>query len=244
LTGIGRRWVALRPGISVGEQANNLDFWGIVFGRPSAFLFLVLFGDVGVITPNGLTWISFLLLAAGSWLIAFGDPAQWILAALLINLNLTLDCADGQLARYRKISSPFGAYLDKVTDYLGFLLMFAALAHASVRLTGQIYYVYFALLGLFSQVVVGYVKWLSIADRLQKGKRLLELPLKPWPEGPAWWGRLALKLFEFREPDLFLWVGLALIHEAPHWALWLLAVTQPIVMLAAIFVRGWQITRP
>jgi phosphatidylglycerophosphate synthase len=244
MSGFRRRWAALRPGISVGEHTNNLDFWGIVFGRPLAFLLLVLVGDVPLVTPNGLTWFSFLLLIVGAALVAFGGPEWWVLAAVLVNLNVAVDCADGQLARYRKVSSPYGSYLDKVTDYLSFLLLFAALAHVSVQLTGETYYIYIAMLGLFSQVMVGYVKWLSIADRLGKGKALLDLPLKPWPRGPGFWLRLFLKLFEFREPDIYLWVGIALVIGKPHWALWLVLVTQPPVMLGAVFVRGWQMVRP
>jgi len=242
--GFRKRWQAMRPGISVGEKANNLDFWGIVFGRPSAFLFLVAFGDIKCVTPDRLTWLSFFMVVAASWMMAFMGPEYWLVAAVLLNLNLTLDCADGQLARYRRTSSPYGSYLDKVTDYLGFLVMFSGLAHLSFKLTGEIYYIYFAMLGLFSQVVVGYVKWLSVADRLGKGKALLELPGKPWGTGPGFWWKLFLKMFEFREPDLYLWTGLALLLGYPHWALWLIVATQPAVMLAAVFVRGWQMTRP
>ena len=241
--GVRRRWRELRPGIAVGEHTNNLDFWGITFGRPSAFLFLVLFGDVAFITPNLLTWVSFAMLAGSAWLVAFGGPETWLAAALLMNLNLTLDCADGQLARYRKQSSAFGSYLDKVSDYVVFLFLFAALGYVGYETTGEIYYVYFAMLGLFSQVVVGYVKWLAVADRLKRGVAERRLPLQgaSSPARLAW--RVGAKIFEFREPDLFLWIGLALVIGRPTWALWLVAVTQPVVMMAAVAFRGWQMTR-
>lgn len=246
-TGFRRRWRELRPGIVVGERTNNLDFWGITFGRPSAFLFLVLFGDVAFITPNLLTWVSFAMLAGSAWLVAFSGPEWWLAAALLMNLNLTLDCADGQLARYRKQTSALGSYLDKVSDYFGFLLLFAALGYACFNNTGEIYYVFFAMVGLFSQVVVGYVKWLAVADRLKAspkpgdGGRRIQSPAAASARRSCW--RVGSKIFEFREPDLFLWIGLALVFGRPTWALWLVAVTQPIVMLAAVVYRGWQMTR-
>ena len=56
------------------------------------------------------------------------------------------------------------------------------------------------------------------------------------------WGG-GFNLFVFREPDLFLWIGLALVLGRPTWALWLVAVTQPAVMMAAVAYRGWQMTR-
>ncbi|MBR56909.1 MAG: hypothetical protein CMH54_02500 [Myxococcales bacterium] len=237
-----RRAEALRPGIAIGPATNNQDFWGICFGRPSAYLFLVLFGGISWITPNLLTVVSFALVIATSAIMVWGDPSLWVLAAILLQLNLTLDCADGQLARYRKISSPLGSYLDKITDFLGFLILFAALAELSIQRTGDLWYMHLAFLGVFAPVMVGYVKWLAVADSLKKGQSELDAA-PPGPERVTWW-RVVLKIVEFREPDLYLWVGLALCLQHPEWSLLVIGISQPLVLIVALVYRGRQLTRP
>jgi phosphatidylglycerophosphate synthase len=70
------------------------------------------------ITPNGVTWLMILvgiLAAAALTLPGLG----WAVAAVaLIQLQLLLDCSDGELARWRKTSSPAGIYLDRLGHYL------------------------------------------------------------------------------------------------------------------------------
>jgi phosphatidylglycerophosphate synthase len=70
------------------------------------------------ITPNGVTWLMILagvLAAAALTLPGLG----WAIAAFaLIQKQLLLDCSDGELARWRKTSSPAGIYLDRLGHYL------------------------------------------------------------------------------------------------------------------------------
>ena len=66
------------------------------------------------ITPNGVTWLMILVgvLAAGALTL---PGVGWAVAAfLLIQLQLLLDCSDGEVARWRGVSSPAGVYLDRV----------------------------------------------------------------------------------------------------------------------------------
>jgi phosphatidylglycerophosphate synthase len=232
---------ALRPGLAIGPANNNQDFWAICFGRPTAYVFLVLFADVAFITPNLLTLLSFALVAVSAYMIAFCDPSWWILAAILLQLNLTFDCADGQLARYRKVSSPLGSYLDKITDFLGFLLLFAAFAQVSWKTTGEFYYSHLALVACFVPVMTGYVKWIAVAETLKRGKTELDAST-PVMETGLWW-RVPSRILQFREPDIFLWMGVALCINEPHWALLLLGASQPLVLLVALVYRGVQVTR-
>jgi hypothetical protein len=41
-----------------------------------------------------------------------------VLAALLVQLQMLLDCSDGEVARWRGTSSPVGVYLDRVGHYV------------------------------------------------------------------------------------------------------------------------------
>jgi phosphatidylglycerophosphate synthase len=56
-------------------------------------------------------------MAAGAALLIPGLTGG-ILAALLIQLYLLLDCVDGELARWRQQTSTVGVYLDRVGHYL------------------------------------------------------------------------------------------------------------------------------
>ncbi|WP_344320203.1 CDP-alcohol phosphatidyltransferase family protein [Streptomyces macrosporus] len=70
------------------------------------------------ITPNQLTHLMVVAgVAAGAVLLVPG-PVGAILAALLIQLYLLLDCVDGEVARWRKQTSITGVYLDRVGHYL------------------------------------------------------------------------------------------------------------------------------
>lgn len=65
-------------------------------------------GVTALMMPAGLL-AAFSLSFAGVW------PA--VVAALLAQLQLLLDCADGELARWRRTFSPTGVYLDQIAHY-------------------------------------------------------------------------------------------------------------------------------
>ena len=70
------------------------------------------------LTPNAVTW---LMIAAGlAAALALSVPGLWtaLAAFALIQLQLLLDCSDGELARWRGIGSPVGIYLDRVGHYV------------------------------------------------------------------------------------------------------------------------------
>lgn len=71
------------------------------------------------ITPNGVTWIFILTgILGGLCLLIPGIPGAF-LALLLIQLQAILDCSDGELARWRRTSSPAGIFLDSIGHYSG-----------------------------------------------------------------------------------------------------------------------------
>ena len=65
------------------------------------------------LTPNQVTIANLI-----NGLVIMGAIAghQYILAAILTQLYLFLDILDGNLARYREMSTPLGAILDKIGD--------------------------------------------------------------------------------------------------------------------------------
>ncbi len=70
------------------------------------------------VTPNQLTYLMVVAgVAAGAVLLVPG-LAGALVAALLIQLYLLLDCVDGEVARWRRQTSVTGVYLDRVGHYL------------------------------------------------------------------------------------------------------------------------------
>lgn len=69
------------------------------------------------ITPNGVTGLMILSgAAAGAVLLLPGVPGA-ALAVLFAQLQMLLDCSDGELARWQSRYSPAGVFLDKVGHY-------------------------------------------------------------------------------------------------------------------------------
>jgi hypothetical protein len=85
------------------------------------------------LTPNQITVLSMcvgVLAAAG-----FGLGHRWslIAGAALLQVAFMLDCVDGQLARYTRTFSRFGAWLDSVLDRGKEYVVYAGLAIGSTR---------------------------------------------------------------------------------------------------------------
>jgi phosphatidylglycerophosphate synthase len=70
------------------------------------------------ITPNGVTWLMILVGIAAAALLTL--PGVWpvVGAVLAIQLQILLDCSDGELARWLDRRSPVGVYLDRIGHWL------------------------------------------------------------------------------------------------------------------------------
>jgi len=71
------------------------------------------------ITPNGVTWAMIAVGLAAAAVLSLPGLIAAILAAVLIQLQILLDCADGELARWRRATgSAVGVYLDKLAHWV------------------------------------------------------------------------------------------------------------------------------
>jgi phosphatidylglycerophosphate synthase len=89
----------------------------------------------GGFSANGVTWL--MIIAAAAAAVATGWPSVFgaILAVILVQLQMLLDCCDGEVARWRQTSSPRGVYLDRVGHYVAECGIAVALG---VRATGEL----------------------------------------------------------------------------------------------------------
>src|ERR671923_2925097 len=70
------------------------------------------------ISPNGVTWLMILAGLAAAGVLSVPGIATAVAAGALIQLQILLDCSDGELARWRQRFSPAGIYLDPVRHWL------------------------------------------------------------------------------------------------------------------------------
>ena len=93
------------------------------------------------VTPNTLTAGGVLLCTAGAIVVYFEDSnelaAFWIGAALFI-VGSILDILDGALARTSGKATPFGAFVDSMTDRVSEGVMLAAIALVFMREGNQV----------------------------------------------------------------------------------------------------------
>ncbi|MFD0891714.1 CDP-alcohol phosphatidyltransferase family protein, partial [Streptosporangium algeriense] len=78
--------------------------------------------------PNAVTGVSVgLAVLAAVWFSAGTRPAL-VTGAVLVYLSFVLDCVDGQLARYTRLFSPLGAWLDATFDRVKEYVVYVGLA--------------------------------------------------------------------------------------------------------------------
>jgi phosphatidylglycerophosphate synthase len=102
------------------------------------------------VSANGVTWLMILTGVAAAGVLALPGLLPAVGAAALIQLQLLLDCCDGEVARWRGQSSALGVYLDRIAHWL----TYAALAIAlGIRADGDEYVV----LGLVAAVLILFI---------------------------------------------------------------------------------------
>jgi CDP-diacylglycerol---glycerol-3-phosphate 3-phosphatidyltransferase len=87
------------------------------------------------VTPNALTAGGITLCTAAAVVVWFAHDSPWLLywlAAVLFVVGSVLDILDGALARHGGKATPFGAFLDSISDRVseGFVLTAVALVFA------------------------------------------------------------------------------------------------------------------
>ena len=85
------------------------------------------------LTPNFVTSVSMLVGVLAAVAFALGTRAWLIVGAVLLQAAFTLDCVDGQLARYTRTFTSFGAWLDSVFDRAKEYVVYAGLAIGASR---------------------------------------------------------------------------------------------------------------
>ncbi len=121
------------------------------------------------LSPNQVTVLSFLVILPGVYLLSTGERMALIGAGLLIQLSFTLDCCDGEIARLRGLSSPFGAWLDGLFDRIAELALCLALGHALERQSGDPHAYLYSFV-VFASLAMTHIATLMNAAAFGKGQ--------------------------------------------------------------------------
>jgi hypothetical protein len=113
-----------RRGSKIEEDRNEV--WTFYLARPVSFYCAAAFLRLGA-TANQVTWLSFVVLVFGCLLLGLGGHGAALLGAGLLNVWLVLDCVDGTIARFHNSQSLYGAFLDAMSGYAAYALLFLAI---------------------------------------------------------------------------------------------------------------------
>ncbi|MBB5721433.1 phosphatidylglycerophosphate synthase [Loktanella ponticola] len=143
-------------------KTKDDEWWSSFVTAPLGIVANVWAVDIPAITPNRITAASFAVAVVATLCILIGGIGWFIAAAILIHLSHILDCMDGQMARYRKVSSPVGSYFDRLTDQVQVTLWFGAAGYAAYAQTLSVVPVFLALVGISFYGLRGYVKYIAL----------------------------------------------------------------------------------
>ena len=99
------------------EDATYKICWTArTFVRSTSIYFTKLFLKLGI-SANQITLLNLLLGIGIGVLLIHGDIKYWIVGSVLIYFFAVFDCVDGEIARYNKLASPIGQFLDDIAYF-------------------------------------------------------------------------------------------------------------------------------
>ena len=219
------------------------DWWTATFGDPVSWFILAAIADWKFITPNLLTFLTFSTKVIASIFIAFGDKGISIYGAILLQLGVLFDHMDGNLARYRGISTLKGGFMDRILDGTSVLVIFSAL---SWNVYQEGYAAYFLLMGPSTAsfyLIICYIYWsyafdeyklLGQSKKVHPGAENLENKKISTLNNIL---RGQTKIFKFNHIDYYFWISLSIFIDRVTWVMWLLFIVIGYRMISRFKMR-------
>lgn len=114
------------------RQNERFDLWLYHVGR--RFSWPVAWAAINLgVSATTITFISAAFVWAGAFLIALGNPLWQLIGALMFQLWIIFDCADGTIARATGTGSKRGEYADAFGGYSVSLMLYSAMGVAAAR---------------------------------------------------------------------------------------------------------------
>jgi len=234
------------------------EWWSSFITSPLAIVVNYFVVDYKWLTPNLITLFSFLVAIIATGFIVIGGTTNFIIAAVLIHISHVLDCMDGQMARYRGVSSRSGSYFDKLTDQIQVIIWFGAMGYAAYLQTQTVLPVFLAFAGVSFYSLRGYTKYVTIYTEMSDNKEYL---IKKHQENldkakdkkesaglgygvsanVLWFIKEQRKILSFDEGVFIFMLSAALIFNIFVPMLWVFAISQISYGLYRAWQRGYQI---
>lgn len=212
-------------------------------------------------TPNVVTLVSLLLGLAACGLAATDNRVGWILAAVLLQASLVVDCVDGEIARFTRTYSALGAWLDGVGDRVKEFAMVGVVAWVAAGRGAPLWGLAIVLLALLAVRHVedyAYVRRarsaaadetvdiLPLSEPTDRGPHGAPTQVPAPPSGRAVVTRKVKQVLHLPIAERYLIMSIGLLTFSPAFLLWALLVAVAIAFLwtglgrtaAALLHRG------
>tara|TARA_R110002020_G_scaffold77450_4_gene195466 strand:- start:6141 stop:6908 length:768 start_codon:yes stop_codon:yes gene_type:complete len=234
-------------------KTRDDEWWSSFVTAPLAIVANYFAVELRWITPNRVTAASFLIAVAASLAILGGGSWYFLVAAVLIQMSHVLDCMDGQMARYKRISSPVGSYYDRITDQVQVALWFGAAGFAAFEQTGSVTPVFLSLIGISFYGLRGYAKYIALEIETSRNPdypaEVAKLKHVKITAGPGmglranltWLWREQHKVLAFDEGVFVFMLSAALLFDQLVPMLWIFAASQVYWGVYRSWLRGRNI---
>lgn len=108
------------------NKNSNSSWWVKLWVRKVSFIFTYLFINMGF-SPNAVSVFSIFITLASCVLFSIPSTGCLIVAVILINLWLILDCVDGNIARCKKMKTIYGEFVDAISGYFTVSFIYLAI---------------------------------------------------------------------------------------------------------------------
>lgn len=230
---------------------KNDEWWSSFVTSPLAIAVNYIVIDTKWLTPNRITLFSFLTAILAALFIIIGGTFSFVIAAILIHVSHILDCMDGQMARYRKITSLSGEFFDKLTDQVQVIIWFGSVGYAAYAQSQHALPVFLAFMGVAFYSLRGYIKYVAIYTEISRDNSYLEKISKDASQinkgevaglgfgilaNLRWFIKEQRKIILFNEGVFIFMLSVALVFDKLMPMLWVFAISQ----IYYGFARGWQ----
>lgn len=223
------------------RNIQSSEFYSRLAMRPLSILMMLAVADWKWLTPNLVTTAANVTKIAGA-IFLFTDHQEHLWPALiLLQVGCLLDHLDGQLARYRQTGTAFGAFYDKVSDAVTWIVISGAVGWAAYKDTHDIRMPMLAMAAAYALLVLGYMKWIVMAaNKRSPATPAVDPPARTPMQWAQWFGSSILRAFLFEEIDLFFWIGVGLVVGRMDLLVWALAISQGAQLMIMMIKRGLQ----
>lgn len=223
------------------RNIQSSEFYSRLVMRPLSTLVLIFVADWRWLTPNLVTTFANVFKLAGAALIAQDHHAHGIAGVILLQVGTLLDHIDGMLARYRGKGSVFGAFYDKASDAVTWLVISAAIGWAAYKDTGDVWLPIGAIASAYMLLVLGYMKWIvAAASRRTPAPLAQEPPQRTPAQWAGWFASSLARAALFEEIDLFFWIGLGIVLDELPLTILVLVISQAAQLVIMCIKRAMQ----